>query len=226
MDYETLSEGFENLWESILANNWPSTFCNNVLGMTASTGEALHSWMEAYLLLYALCTASALTLRVFQKQKPLTSWPRKLINAALMLVLVPLLQLLGSTVQTALARFGAVEGSFSFSDDGILWLWRVARAIFAPVLVGVVVLLLLALPVSAAIDYVQRYKGAGIAWLIFDVGLGPAILSAMCLSMYYEDRRWYLVIILALAATCLGQIGGHVNPRQERKKGAAAAAQK
>lgn len=223
MDFETLSAGFADLWESLLNNNWPAVFCTNVLGMDASSGAVTHTWMELYLLLYGLCTASALTLRLFQKQKSLTSWPRKLIDGVLTLILIPLLQLLGSTVQTAMTRFGAVEGSFSFTDEGVLWLYRVVKAIFVPLLVGVVVILLLAIPVCAAMDYIQRYNGAGVAWLVFDVGLGPAILSAMCLSMYYEDRRWYLVIILALIATCLGQIGGYVNLRQERKKAAAAA---
>lgn len=223
MDFETLSAGFADLWESLLNNNWPAVFCTNVLGVDASSGAVTHTWMELYLLLYGLCTASALTLRLFQKQKSLTSWPRKLIDGVLTLVLIPLLQLLGSTVQTAMTRFGAVEGSFSFTDEGVLWLYRVMKAIFVPLLVGVVVILLLAIPVSVAIDYVRRYKGAGIAWLVYDVGLGPAILSAMCLSMYYEDRRWYLVIILALVVTCLVQIGGYTNLQQERKKAAAAA---
>lgn len=222
MDFETLSAGFADLWESLLNNNWPAVFCTNVLGMDASSSAVTHTWMELYLLLYGLCTTSALTLRLFQKQKSLTSWPRKLIDGVLTLVLIPLLQLLGSTVQTAMTRFGAVEGSFSFTDEGVLWLYRVMKAIFVPLLVGVVVILLLAIPVSVAIDYVQRYKGAGIAWLVYDVGLGPAILSAMCLSMYYEDRRWYLVIILALVVTCLVQIGGYTNLQQERKKAAAA----
>ncbi len=222
MDFELLSVGFENLWESILTNTWPTTFCANVLGMENSTGANVHTWMEVYLVLYGLCTASALTLHFFQKQKALTSWPRKLADGAMTLVLIPLLQLLGSVFQTAVARFGAVEGSFSFSDDGVLWVWNVLKAVFAPIVVGAVVIALLAIPVFAAVDYVQRYGSAGVPWLIFDVGLGPMLLSAMGLAMYYGDLRWYLVILLGALATLLGQTGGHVNLREERKKAAAA----
>lgn len=222
MSLETLSAGFNDLWESILANTWPSTFCANVLGMEGSTGAGVHTWMEIYLVVYCLCTVSALTLHLFQKQKALTCWPRKLANGEMTLVLIPLLQLLGGTFQTALTRFGAVEGSFTFSDDGVLWIWNVLKATFAPILMCVVVIALLAIPLFTTVDYVQRYGGAGVPWLIFDVGLGPAILSGMALSMYYGDRRWYLVIVLSLLATLLGQTGGHLNPRTEGKKAAAA----
>lgn len=222
MSLETLSAGFEDLWGSILANTWPSTFCANVLGMEGSTGAGVHTWMELYLVVYGLCTVSALTLHLFQKQKALTSWPRKLANGGMTLVLIPLLQLLGGTVQTAVARFGAVEGSFTFSDEGVLWIWNVLKALFPPLLLCAVVIALLAIPLFTAVDYVQRNGGAGAPWLVFDVGLGPALLSAMALSMYYGDRRWYLVIVLSLVSTLLGQTGGHINPRTERKKAAAA----
>ncbi len=226
MDFETLSAGFANLWKSILTNTWPSTFCANVLGMEASTGATLHTWMEVYLVIYGLCTASALTLHFFQKQKALTGWLRKLADGGMTLVLIPLLQLLGSTFQTAVARFGTVEGRFSFTAAGGTWLWNVVKATFAPVLLGVVVMALLAIPVFAAVDYVQRYGSAGVPWLVFDVGLGPTILSAMSLSMYYGDRRWYLVVVLVLLTTLLGQTGGYLNLRAERKKAKAAAKNK
>ncbi|MCD8085993.1 MAG: hypothetical protein LUF28_06670 [Clostridiales bacterium] len=222
MNLETLSAGFADLWESILANSWPTTFCANVLGIEASTGAVVHTWMELYLVVYGLCTASALTLHFFQKQKAVTGWVRKLADGGMTLIVIPLLQVLGSTVQMAVARIGAVEGSFSFSDDGVLWVWNVLKAIFAPFLLCVVVIALLAIPLSVAFEYFQRYKSAGVLWVVFDVGLVPAVLSAMALSMYYGDRCWYMVIVLCLLATLLGQTGNYINPRDERKKAAAA----
>lgn len=213
-----LSAGFGDLWESLVSNTWPYTFCANVLGMTEPSGAGVHTWMEVYLVVYALAAASALTLHIFQKQKALTRWYRKLANGVMTLLIVPCLQLLGSTAQTAAARFRGVEGSFSFTSAGADWVWEVVKATFPPLLAGAAALALLAIPVFTAVDYIQRYGSAGVPWLIFDVGLGLLVLSAMGLAMYYGDRRWYLAILLALLATLLGQTGGAVNLRSERKK--------
>lgn len=210
--YEQISCGLSSLWDGILENVWPTAFFTDALGLSPAAAERIPALLLCWFAAYLVAAVSALTLHGFQRQKSLSRLGDKALDFFLTVLAIPGIRAIGLLASIAGDRAGAVS-----AGSGFQWLGAVAAAAFLPAAMILLIAVILLIPLRTAVRYCKAYGGAGVPWLIYDVGFGLFCVSTAGLAMAWGDRRWYLAIPLALALNALGQTGGAARPKGKKQ---------
>lgn len=216
--FDAVLEGFQNLWDCLPTCQWPEEFLRKAIGLGDFGVGAAPTLVRFFVLLYALASVAALTLRFFQKQVSLYSLSDKFVLFLTSLLTVPGISVLGSLFGFIGQLAGQVEGYFELSQAGAIYLVTVLQAICFPLIIALVLLGLMLIPVGAAVKYLTNRGVAGLPWMIYDVGLAFCCVCVLGVAMSGGGWKWYLLIPVLLCLNLLG--GGKAENREAKKKAA------
>lgn len=224
MDYATwtaaLLEEIPKLWTCLRDNIYPTSFLTRVLGLSQENAAKLPRYLLIFSAIYLLCGCVTLILHFRSKQLSLNSWAKQINNIILTaadFLLIPMLWALWTMGQESLSTVAPYAGELSD-------LWRFCSdswtALFTPLLIFLVVLLVALFPVQAAVRYLRVHHLGGVPHMIFDVGTGLYCISVLLLAAAYGSRLLYLLIALAVVMLCAVQTGGYIpDARNARSPG-------
>lgn len=206
--------GFSDLWNCLFTNAYPQAFLANVLGLSSGQASALPRYLLGYVVFYLLCGAVTILLRFKRGQRSLNSRPKQINNVILTMADFFFIPQLPVFVDMGKASLGAVTPYSGEISDVVRFFSEVWTAIFTPLFLFLVVLFTVILPFQSAIRYLRAYKLAGLPHMVFDVGTGCYLLSAVLLSMCSGNRLWYLLIPVAVILLWVVQTGGYIPEEQ------------
>lgn len=230
MDYVSwtaaLLEELPKLWPCLRDNVYPDSLLIRVFGMSQEQAAALPRCLTAFIVIYLICGGVTLFLHFQRRQKSLNSLAKQINNVILTaadFLLIPMLLVMWTIGRESLSTVAPYAG-----DTADLWrffsdFWT---ALFFPLLVFLVVLLVALFPFQAALRYLRVYHLSGLPHMIFDVGTGLYLVSVLLLAAALQSRLLYLLIPLAIAMLCAAQTGGYIpdarnargpEPSQEEK---------
>lgn len=215
--------GFADLWHCLFSNEYPAVFLKNVLGLSPEQAATLPRYLIGYAALYLLCGVVTAVLRFTRKQYSLHSRAKQLNNIILTMADFFFVPQLLVFIELGKASLGAVTPYAGELSDLVRFFSDAWTSVFTPLFLFLVVLATALLPFQAAIRYLRVYKLASLPHMVFDVGTGLYLLSAVLLSMCSGNRMWYLLIPISAALLCVVQTGGYIPEEQNAKTAAGTA---
>ncbi len=208
MNYTAIIEGMTGLIEGLKKAKWPNAFFEDLLGLKADSADYLPKYAFWFLLIYAIAAMLSLILHYIKKQKCFSDFARKFMDCVCLIVGVMCGWIIPQFIAQGKVLAAEVEGSFSFTPEGLTWLSDFLQAWFDPIWLGVLFLGIAIMPILTIKRYLKEYKLLGIPWAIYDVGFGVICLAAAILSMASGSFLWYLTIPVAMLLISFGQKGG------------------
>ncbi len=217
MNFAVVNRGAIDLFTGLTSNTWPTYFLEKLLGLSKESIVALPTIALWVLGIYMVFAVAALSLKKWKQQKSYSDMIRKLVDCICIIVGTMCLWIVPQFIAQGKVLASGVEGSFSFSAEGVKWLSEFMQAWFDPIFLLIVLLAFALLPVFTMVRYFKGYKLWGLIWIVYDTCFGVVIVAAAVLAMYHGDFKWYLVILPPLVLNLLGQRGGVIrdnNPEQ------------
>ena len=208
MNNTLIVDGMKSLVEGLKNNTWPDTFVTGLLGLSEKMAEKLPEYLFYYIMIYGIAAVISLILHFGKKQKCFSYFGRKMMDFICTVLMVMFCWLLPQFIAQAKFLTSAVEGEFSFTEEGLHWLSEYLQAGFDPIWLGSLFFFIAIMPLLTARRYLREYKILGIFWAVYDVGFGFLCISAAGLAMASGSFLWYLVIAAAVILIRIGQTGG------------------
>ena len=208
MDYALIVDGMKSLVEGLKTNTWPDTFVTGLLGFSEQKAAKLPEYLFYYMVLYGIAAVISLIMHFTKKQKCFSDFGRKMMDFICTVLMVMCGWLLPQFIAQAKLLTSAVEGEFSFTEEGFHWLSEYLQAGFDPIWLGALFLFIAIMPLLTARRYLKEYKILGIFWAIYDVGFGFFCICTAGLAMAGQSYLWYLAIAAAVVLIRIGQSGG------------------
>lgn len=198
------------LWTCVVENQYPTSFLTRALLLSPAQAQSLPRFFTGYIIVYFLCGCAALYIHIKRKQRSLNSWNKQVCNIVFTVTdffFIPMLFGIWMIGRDELAAVTPYSGELTD-------LWRYFSeawtAIFTPLLIFLVTLLVALFPFQAAYRYIKLYKLFGLPHMVLDVGFGLFLISVLMLSAFYETRLICLLLLPALLLLVLVQRGGYI----------------
>ena len=208
MNSTLIVNGMKSLIEGLKTNTWPTFFFNDLVGLSKEASDSLPKYMFYYMVVYLISALTSLVLHFLKKQKSFSDLGRKFVDIICWAVAIMCFWLIPQFIAQGKRMAAEVEGSFSFTAEGVKWLSQYLQAWFDPIWLGILIIAIAIMPLLTIKKYIKKYKLAGIPWAIFDEGFALFCMSAAVLVMFSGNILWYTSIPGAFVLILLGQIGG------------------
>lgn len=206
---------FPKLWQCLKSNTYPSSFLTNTLRLSPKLD--LPKILVCFLGVYLLCGAVTLVLRLWKKQKPLSTIHHQ-VNMAFLSFLSALV--VPPVVFIVRTCWRDLRGTSPFLGEGdyVRFFGEISVTLFFMVLAIAVAVFIVWPPLTTLVGYLKDYRLRGLPHGIFEVGFGLCILSLTLLSAIHGDRRVFLLLVPVVLVLGIIQMGGSVQKGPKEKK--------